>query len=231
MARANFVKKANKPIYKNGKYVTYISPRGKREGQEKSKIDRTVPRDKDDEILIAAGESYWWWQFKNSPKSFSKTRPKNSQLTRSSYLSQLYDIQDRISEISCDDPMDLQSIVDDIKSDLESLKEECESSLENMPEGLRESSSGQMLQERIDSLDNAISEFDGLDLDYDEPDEDELRTEAIGELALDEDDEDDEEVLKDKESDINDEMGRLKEGKAQEWLDEKISEIQDISFD
>lgn len=229
MARANFVKKALKNIYENGKYVKYISPRGKSVGQEKSKLDRTVPANASDKILIAAGESYWWWQFKNSPKSFSKTRPKNSQLTRSGYLSQLYDIQDRISELSCDDPMDLENLVDEIKSDLESLKEECESSLENMPEGLRESSSsGQTLQERIDSLDNAISEFDGLDLDYNEPEEDELRSEAIESLQL---DEDDEEALQDVESEIIAEIERLKEEKANEWIDEKISEIQDISFD
>lgn len=231
MARAHLVSKANKNIYENGKRVTYTSKKGKRIGEQKSKLDRTIPANDSDKILIAKGESYYWWKFKNSEKSFSKTRPKNSQLTRSGYLSQLYNLQDRLSDIrgNVSEADDLSSAVDDIKSDLESLKEECEGSLENMPEHLQESSSsGELLHERIDSLDNAISELEGIDCeDYEEPDKDELRTEAIEELQL---DEDDEETLQDRETEINDAMERIKEEKLSDWLDEKCEEINGVEL-
>lgn len=48
---------------------------------------------------------------------------------------------------------------EDIADSLDEIKEECEERLYNMPEQLQESDAGQILQERIDSLDSAI---DGL---------------------------------------------------------------------
>lgn len=59
MAKATLVKSARKDIYKRGATVKYISKRGKREGQELTKIDRTIPHPDGDEILIAKGESYY----------------------------------------------------------------------------------------------------------------------------------------------------------------------------
>lgn len=38
---------------------------------------------------IEKGDSYYWWQFYKSPKQFSKTRPKPSQLIASDKLSRL----------------------------------------------------------------------------------------------------------------------------------------------
>ena len=58
MARAQFVEKAKKPIYKHGKRVEYVSQRGKRAGQTLTKLDRSQPEDENDEILINVGESY-----------------------------------------------------------------------------------------------------------------------------------------------------------------------------
>jgi len=191
MARANFVKAAQKDIYLNGKYVTYESKKGKRAGQNLSKLDRTIPADKNDTIFIAKGESYYWWQFKNGGKHFSKTAPKQSQLTQSNYLSQLYSIQESMDDPKCENAGDLQAFVEDIKEQMESLKEETEGSLENMPESLQQSPTGELLQERIDALDNAVNELDGINLEYDED----------GDQSLD------------------------------EWLEEKIEEIQQVSFE
>lgn len=225
MARANYVKSAQKNIYENGKYVNYESKKGKRAGQTLSKLDRTVPKDKNDKILIAKGESYYWWQFKNSPKKYSKTRPKASELTQSNYLSQLYEIQERIDEISADCAEDLESILDDIKSNLESLKEETEGSLENMPESLQSSPTGELLQERIDSLDNAISEFEGIDLDYDEPDTDQVKEEIAEDEGLDTEVEGWDATITD------DVIEEWKQDKLNEWVNEKIEEIQGISIE
>lgn len=221
MARATFVKAAQKNIYENGKHVSYVSEKGKRKGQTLQKLDRTIPKNKEDKILIAKGESYYWWAFKNGGKHFSKTPPKASQLTQSNYLSQLYDIQDRINEIQVDSWEDLESIIDEFKNDLESLKDETQGSLDNMPESLQSSPTGELLQERIDSLENAISEFDSIDFQYEEPDDSDI----IEELKEEEDSEDENWTPTDEA------IQERKQEKAQEWIDEKVSEIQNISFD
>lgn len=223
MAHATFVKKAQKNIYENGKYVKYTSKKGKREGQELSKLDRTIPKDENDKIFIAAGESYYWWAFKNGGKHFSKERPKPSQLTQSNYLSQLYEIQERMDEIKVESPEDLESVLDDLKSDLENLKDETQGSLDNMPEGLQSGPTGELLQERIDALDNAISELEGIDCsDYEEPD---LET-YISEM-----DEDIEADGYEAPTEESPEYIEWKEDKFNEWADEKISEIQGVSLE
>lgn len=177
---------------------------------------------------IKKGDSYYWWAFRNGGKHFSKEAPKRSQLTQSSYLSTLYDIQDRIGELrgKVSDAGDLSMQFDEIKQEVQDLFDETESNLESVPEQLQES---HVNNERKDTLENAISEFDGIDCDdYDEPSEDDLRSEAIESLQL---DEDDEESLQDRETEINAEMDRIKEEKLSEWLDEKCNEIENVSLD
>lgn len=118
---------------------------------------------------IKVGDSYYWWKFRFGGKHYSKTPPKQSQLTQSAFYSTLYDIQERAGDLPADDG--LPSERDSIVSDLEDLKSECESSLENVPDSLKEAPTGQLLQERIDALDSAIGELEGIDMD-DEPNED-----------------------------------------------------------
>jgi len=149
---------------------------------------------------IKVGESYYWWKFRYGPKCYSKTRPKASQLTQSGYLSQLYDIQDRVAELSADCVDDITDFIDELKGDLENLKDETQSSLDNMPESLQYSPTGELLQERIDALESAIDELDSIDFDYEEPD----GSEDESEESLD---------------------------TLRTWLDEKIEEIQNVSFE
>ena len=52
-----------------------------------------------------------------------------------------------------------------IAYELSNIKDDCECSLENMPEGLREGDTGQLLQERIDALDDVISELENISYD------------------------------------------------------------------
>jgi len=124
-----------------------------------------------DNPVAKKGESYYWWQLHRGPKRYSKTPPKRSQLTGSSFLSALYDIEDdMVQGAAADDG--LPSTRDDIVSALEELRDQCQESLDNMPEGLQEGPTGEMLQNRIDGLESAISEFE--DIDMDEPTEDEF---------------------------------------------------------
>lgn len=178
---------------------------------------------------IKKGDTYYWWKFRYGGKVMSKTYPKRSQLTRSDYLATLYDLEDSIAEWSAESPEGLAAMRDELVSDLETLRDEQEEKRDNMPEQLQDSGSGELLQERYDALDGAISELESIDLDdYEEPEEDKLRAEAIEDLQL---DEDDEESLQDQESEINAAMERLKADKLQEWIEEKLGEIQGVSFE
>lgn len=236
MARANFVKAAQKTIYRHGTNVSYESKRGKRAGQMKSKVDRTIPKDENDPVVIAKGESYYWWQFKNSSKQFSKTRPKPSQLTQSNYLSTLYGIQESLEDVSASTPDELVEAVDDIKTQLEELRDTTQDSLDNMPDSLQSSPTGELLQERVDSLDNAISEVEGIDTDYDEPDDDEIREQLADDVdytPTDEEEENDDFDIDEKKKELvtDDQIQEKKDELAQEWVDEKLDELKAISFD
>ena len=57
-----------------------------------------------------------------------------------------------------------ENTVDSIKDALEEIKDGCQDSLDNMPEQLQYSPTGEMLQERIDTIDGVISELDSIDL-------------------------------------------------------------------
>lgn len=181
---------------------------------------------------IKKGETYYWWKFRFGGKQYSKTYPKRSQLTRSSYLATLYDLSDTIGKMheQVYDADSLDSFKSDVISTLEDLKSDCENNLENMPDSLRESSaSGELLQERIDNLDNAISEFEDFDTDWDdEPTDEDLREEAINELGIDEDDE--ERDSEKDEAEIEAKIEELRGDKLREWIDEKIEEFQNIDL-
>lgn len=205
MAKAQFVEKAKKPIYKHGKRVEYVSQRGKRAGQTLTKLDRSQPEDENDEILINVGESYYTWCFYGGQPQYSKERPKPSQLTQNWFKQELYSIQEKIEEFEPEDIEDVATFVDDIRSDAESLRDECQEHLDNMPEQLQDSDSGQTLQERIDNLDSVIGDIDNFDFEF----ESEIEKE---------DDETDDEFLE-----------RQSEEK-QQWLDDKTSEIQEFDF-
>ncbi len=55
-----------------------------------------------------------------------------------------------------------QSTVESIKSDLEDLRDTCQDSLDNMPESLQYGATGEMLQDRIDMLEDVINELDSV---------------------------------------------------------------------
>lgn len=216
MARVTFVKAAQKDIYQKGKYVKYISEKGKRKGQELTKKDRTIPENENDTIFIAKGESYYWWQFMHGGRILSKTAPKRSQLTQSGFLSGLYELEDRISEMSCETKDDFDSEKEDILSEIESMKDQCHESLDNMPESLQSSPTGELLQERIDALDGWYSEIESIECE--EYDEDNIREELRTDNPKEEDESEDDfmERIDQETADhilelVNDAVGQLQE--------------------
>jgi len=175
MPRLNFVKKARKDIYAHGKLITKIHQRGKNAGKEYITRDRSQPEDDKDTLIIKKGESYYWWQFAFSSKRISKTRPPQSALTQSEYYGWLWDLQDGYTSPDYTDESAfelLQNDIDELIDQLNEQMEELQDKLDSMPEQLQESSdAGMMLQERIDSLENAVNELECISLDYNEDDD------------------------------------------------------------
>lgn len=115
---------------------------------------------------IKKGESYYKWSFNFGPTMKSKEYPKRSQLTRSDFLGQLYDMEDTLEErfVGCTDEDTIQTELDSLKDDIQNLLDETQERLDNMPEQLQESSpAGETLRERIEALENWISDLDGVD--------------------------------------------------------------------
>jgi len=224
MARANFVNKAQKDIFNYGKQVQYVSAKGKREGQTLSKTDKTIPRDDTDTIFIAKGESYYWWQFQNSPKQYSKTRPRASELTQSAYYSTLYSIVEQIEDFSTDSAEELSEFAESIKTDLEDLRDTTQESYDNMPENLQYSPTADLLQERVDSLESGISEIESIDFDYEEEDEEELKQTIANEQGIDTD-------VDGWEDEVENFIEEKRQELQSEWVQEKLEELQAICFE
>lgn len=114
---------------------------------------------------IKVGDPYVWWKFQFGPRlvrcAKAECYPKPSDLTRSEFLGQLYDLQAR--DIDGESVEDLESIKDELVSDLDSMRSDCEDKRSNMPEQLQDSDTGNLLQERIDALENAVSELEAID--------------------------------------------------------------------
>jgi hypothetical protein len=218
MPRSHFVKKAQHDIYERGKLVKKTHSKGKHAGAEYEDYDRSLKGGKDDKVLVKKGEPYYWWQFNFRPKTISKVAPRRSQLTGSPFLSSLYDLEDEISEAGTTDPEELEGMVSGWVAQITDMKDECEEHLQNMPEQLQESDSGQTLQDRIDGLEQWISDLEAVDLDVDT---DAIHADAKVEAEA------EERAAPDSAG------GRLEEDiyadKLQERIDEIINELQETS--
>jgi hypothetical protein len=176
----------------------------------------------EDRVLIKKGDPYYYWKFRHGGYRTSSVFPKPQQLTQSGYKIAIYDLSDRISTMSADENIanDIQELIDEIQN----LKDEQEESLSNMPEHLQDSSSsGQMLTERIDALDNAISELEGIDTDVEEYDEN--SPDIVDQVT---------EINKDEKLSPEEKQAaidELIEEKKQERYEDILSEIQQISLD
>ena len=125
------------------------------------------------------------------------------------FKQELYSIQEKIEDFDAEGDTDNIAIfVEEITSDLESLRDTCQESLDNIPEQLQDAPAGQTLQERIDALDEAISEFENIDTEFESQKDEETDRDTMS-------DEEWEEELKQEKS---------------EWIDEKIGEIQGIDL-
>jgi hypothetical protein len=162
---------------------------------------------------IEIGDSYYWWKFGFGGKRISKTYPKQSQLTQSEFLSTLYDLQERLDEVTMESEFEefKQTLMDDIQT----LRDETEEKLNNMPDQLQQADTGQLLQDRIDALDQWIGDIDNVETEIDE---DEFEASEEFEDFFDPDSEESRESQKERYDE------QVREEKEQ-WIDSKKQEI------
>lgn len=170
MTRAYFTKKARHDIWAEGKSVKKVHESGKYKGSEYTTTDKSKPSGKDDRLIVRKGESYYWWKFAFGPKRYSKSMPTRSQLTQSSFLADLYDLEDDINSATASNTDDLNSLRDEWVERIESMRDQCQDNRDNMPEQLQEVGSGEILGERIDALDAWIDDLNGVDCDVSDVD-------------------------------------------------------------
>ena len=91
------------------------------------------------------------------------------------------------------------------------MRDTCQESLDNIPESLQDSSpAAEVLNNRIERLDEIINDLDSVDTDYDY-----------------------ESVISDLDRDTmdDDEWEQAVQDAIEEWISERISEIQEIDYD
>ena len=137
---------------------------------------------------IKKGESYYWWKPRYGGIRRSKTYPSRQELTQSEFLCRVYDIEDELSSIEIDIEgknkeeieQEIRDTLESIISEIEELRDECEDKLYNMPEQLQDTSeAGILLQERIDALEDWISELENIDISIEDDDNIQERVEEI----------------------------------------------------
>lgn len=189
-----------------------------------------VKKARKDNPVAKAGEPYYWWKFRFGGKHYSRTPPRQSQLTQSAYFSTIYSIQEQIEDASPENAEEFESMVDDFRSQVSDLKDETQSSFNNMPESLQYSPTGELLQERIDALDNAEMEMDIDSFDFeeeefmdDEPERDEFDDDEDGEIEYN-DAVDEWESARDLHEQEQEDNRRTE---FEQWLDEQKSTLSD----
>jgi len=170
MARV-YKQKARADIYRNGL----------RTKSEKNKsgwsLDHSRPANDNDVVIVKKGQEYYTWTLFGRSPQISLDYPKRQQLTGSDFLCQVYDLEDRLSELSCETIEDLEEERDSICEEIRDLASEQEEKRSNMPESLQEAPTGELLQNRYDSLEEWASNLEGVSIDFDEPDKEEDETE------------------------------------------------------
>jgi len=91
-------------------------------------------------------------------------------MTGSEFLSTMYAIEDdEIRGVTIEAiAEDGQNVLDNIVGQLEELRDETEEKRENMPEQLQDAPTGEILQNRVDSVEEMLSELEDIDLEIDE---------------------------------------------------------------
>lgn len=166
--------------------------------------------------IIKAGEPYKKGVINFHPDIVvcDKCPLKSYEVTTSDYCKQIGAIcEDWIEEYG-----NTETTASEIATVLEELRDEVESNLDNMPDNLRENSpTGEMLQQRLDELEDAIDALNDIDAE-------DIRATAREEAENDHD-EDDYETHSEWEEAVEQEEEELFENKLSEAIEDAISSL------
>ena len=126
---------------------------------------------------IQRGDVYYWWKRYQSPAQRQLSYPRRSQLTNSVFLQTVYDLEDKAWGNTFEE---LQSQVDDAISDLQDLLYDTQDSLSVIEDTFPNSSSRELVEERVEKLEEWIGALEGIDI----PDEEEFLAENDPEIDL-----------------------------------------------
>lgn len=116
-----------------------------------------------------------------------------------------------------------ETTAEDIASTLEDIKDSQQDSLDNMPENLQYGDTGQMLQERIDSLESVIDELNDISWEDCESEAREEAENEMGEYDSDDKEYDSEEDFKEA---LEETVTELQEEKYRDLIEEALSGLE-----
>jgi hypothetical protein len=194
-----------------------------------------------DNRVAKKGESYYWWKFRFGGKYLSKTPPRPSQLTQSDFLSRQMELEERIADLTAETYEQLKSEVDEIVGEIEALGEEQDEKLNNMPDSLQQGPTGELLEGRSSACQDWAGELEEVDLEKDEPTEEdakealEMEEPTIDTVELDdlEEDQTREDKLAEMKKLYEEELAAKLEELRDEYndeLQEALAEIQGMSY-
>lgn len=134
---------------------------------------------------IKKGDSYYWWKFNFSRYVHrSLTPPRRSQLTQSDFLSQVYDIEDRLEGLSsCGDIDEVKAEVEEIIEEIRTLGEEQSEKQYNMPDSLQYSPTGELLENRAQECEEWASSIESVDIDVGDAENEEEKEEKLQDIV------------------------------------------------
>lgn len=109
---------------------------------------------------VKKGEPYYWWKPFRMAKRISKERPRPSQVASSDYA---IGVLMAVEALEAWEGAWEESDRDDLVGVLEELRDTEQEKFDNMPEGFQQGDTGMMIEEKISSLDEWISELQGLE--------------------------------------------------------------------
>lgn len=126
-----------------------------------------VKRANKDNPVAKKGEPYYWWRHYRGPIQYSKERPRQSRLESNEDLAEVYSILEEIEDCKLEELNDEAANAErDAWVDrLRDVASNVEDKLSNIPEHLHDGDTGQLLQDRIEAINNVADEIETCDVE------------------------------------------------------------------
>ena len=125
---------------------------------------------------VAVGDSYYHWSFRLGSRSStrcSKKYPRASQLTLSEFWIEAYSLIEAVEDGQpYEAEEDLEAAKQELRDGIDALRDDTVAKRDAMPENLQDSPTAELLEARIDALEQWDQEVDGIEVPAEEDFED-----------------------------------------------------------